>query len=197
MIKSISLGLALALGLVVLAQAVESDEAAKEELKSGLQPGDRIDAFEVVKVAGAPQDDVPEGTQLCYRCKLQNRPVVAVFAHQVDPELVALVKELNVLVAKNEKKQMGSFVNLLGEDQEKLAKEGKKLAKEAKADHVAIVVPVAHKNGEKHLKLNEKADVTVLIYKEGIIEKNHAFAKDQLKKESIAKVLKDTDVILQ
>ena len=80
---------------------------------------------------------------------------------------------------------------------EEASKEAKKLAKEAKAEHVAVVVPLAHKNGEEHLKLNEKADVTVLIYKEGIIEKNHAFTKDQLKKETIVKVLKDTDVILK
>jgi hypothetical protein len=197
MIKSMSLGLALALGLVVVAQAEETKEAAKEALKSGLQPGDRISAYDVVKVAGAPNDEVEEGTKLCYRCKLGNRPVVAVFAHEVDEELVALIKELNALVAKNEKKEMASFVNLLGEDQEALAKEAKKLAKEAKADNVAVVVPEEHKNGPEHLKLNEKADVTVLIYKEGVIEKNHAFAKDELKKEIIAKVLKDTDVILQ
>ena len=72
----------------------------------------------------------------------------------------------------------------------------KKLAKEAKADHVAVVVPVEHKNGPEHLKLNEKADVTVLIYKDGVIEKNHAFTKGGLEKDAIGAVLKDTGAIL-
>lgn len=196
MIKSISLGLALALGLIVAAQA---DEAAHEAqaLKSGLQPGDRIGAFTVTKVAGAPNDDVPEGTDLCYRCMLGNRPVVAVFAREVDEELVTLVKELNQIVAKNADKQMGSFVNLLGEDQQTLAKEAKKLAKVAEAENVAVVVPKDHKNGPDHLKLNKDAEVTVLIYKDGIIEKNLAFAKDAMCGECVKQVLKDSEVILK
>lgn len=192
MIKSISLGLALALGLVV---AVQADEA--KELKSGLQPGDRIGAYNVTKVAGAPNDNVPEGAELCYRCKLGNRPVVAIFAREVDEELVSLVKELNQVVAKNQEKQMGSFVNLLGEDQEMLTNEAKKLAKEAAAENVAVVVPIEHKNGPDHLKLSEEAEVTVLIYKDGVIEKNLAFAKDEMCSECVKQVIKDSEVILK
>lgn len=195
MIKSLSLGLALALGLVVASQADEAKE--QQELKSGLQPGDRIGAYNVTKVAGAPNDGVPEGAELCYRCKLQNRPVVAVFAREVDEELVALVKELNQIVAKNQAKQMGSFVNLLGNDPEMLTKDAKKLAQESEAENVAVVVPIDHKNGPDHLKLNENAEVTVLIYKNGVIEKNLAFAKDEMCGECVKQVLKDSEVILK
>jgi hypothetical protein len=47
----------------VLATAV----ANAEELKSGLQPGQHVAAFQVVKCGGAPDDGVKTGQQLCYR----------------------------------------------------------------------------------------------------------------------------------
>lgn len=39
---------------------------AAEELKSGLQPGDSVGAFQVVKCGGA-DDGVSRGDELCYR----------------------------------------------------------------------------------------------------------------------------------
>lgn len=41
--------------------------AAAAELKSGLQVGDSVGFFEVVKCAGAADDGVKAGQQLCYR----------------------------------------------------------------------------------------------------------------------------------
>jgi hypothetical protein len=40
--------------------------AVAAELKSGLQVGEFVGAFDVVKCAG-PEDGVQEGQQLCYR----------------------------------------------------------------------------------------------------------------------------------
>lgn len=41
--------------------------AQAEELKSGLQVGKGLPAFDVVKCGGAPTDGVAEGKTLCYR----------------------------------------------------------------------------------------------------------------------------------
>lgn len=41
--------------------------AIAAELKSGLQEGDSVGAFDVVKCAGAEGDGVKEGQELCYR----------------------------------------------------------------------------------------------------------------------------------
>jgi hypothetical protein len=38
-----------------------------DDLKSGLQPGKSVPAFDVVKCGGAPDDGVAVGRQLCYR----------------------------------------------------------------------------------------------------------------------------------
>ena len=47
--------------------------------KSGLQVGERIGAFYVTKLAGAEDDGVAVGKNLCYRCKNGGRPQVMVF----------------------------------------------------------------------------------------------------------------------
>ena len=41
--------------------------ASAEEIKSGLQAGQSVGAFDVVKCGGAPDDGVAQGKQLCYR----------------------------------------------------------------------------------------------------------------------------------
>jgi hypothetical protein len=41
--------------------------AGADELKSGLQPGQSVPAFNVVKCGGAPDDGVKVGQTLCYR----------------------------------------------------------------------------------------------------------------------------------
>jgi hypothetical protein len=41
--------------------------AAEEGLKSGLQVGDAVGPFNVVKCAGAADDGVKVGDELCYR----------------------------------------------------------------------------------------------------------------------------------
>ena len=64
------------------------------ELKSGLQPGDRVGAFEVQKCGGAVNDGREVGSNFCYRCMLGNKPVVMVFARKADPSLQALVNQL-------------------------------------------------------------------------------------------------------
>ena len=68
----ITLALALLLALV--------SHATAAEIKSGLQPGDLVGAFDVEKCGGAVNDGKEVGTNFCYRCMLGNKPVVMVFA---------------------------------------------------------------------------------------------------------------------
>ena len=78
------------------------------ELKSGLQIGDRPPAYNVKDITGPS-----EGTSLCYRCKFGDRPVVNIFAREMTPEVIALVKQIDGIVGKNEEKKMAAFVTLL------------------------------------------------------------------------------------
>ena len=168
-----------------------------EELKSGLQVGESIGAYDVEKCAGNANDGVEEGAKLCYRCKLGNRPVIAIFTRSTDESVSNLMKELDAVVAKNEEKKAASFVNLLGESPEKMKAGAKKLVDKSKAENIAVVVPVDGDNGPEALNLNPKADVTVLIYNKGKIEANHAIAAGKLDKKAIQAIIADTDKILK
>lgn len=183
-----TLGLAVALAATV--GLVRADD-----LKSGPQVGDSLAAFDVTKVAGAPHDNVEVGKELCYRCKLGNRPVVMVFARKVDSGLTMLTKELDATVAKNSDKKMGSFVNLLGEKTETLTADAKKLAEEAKLANVAVVVPVDHAKGPADYSINPKAQTTVLIYKAGKVVANHS-TDSALDETAVKKIIADTAKIL-
>ena len=48
----------------------------------------------MTKGAGAEQDGVKEGKNLCYRCRNGARPQVMVFTRSTDPAVVDLVKDL-------------------------------------------------------------------------------------------------------
>ena len=144
------------------------------ELQSGPQPGEYLGAFTVTKAAGAESDGVEVGQQLCYRCRMGNRPMVMVFAHQTDAALAGLVKQLDNLVARNEEKKMGSFVSLLGPEPKQLAEAARQFVETHKIEHIAFVVPAEHAAGPKSYKLNSDADVTVLIYRHGKVMANYA-----------------------
>ncbi len=98
----------LCLGLLLAGASL----AVAAELKSGVQPGDSIGAFDVVKCAGAVDDGVSTGDKLCYRCKYGSRPMVMVFTRTTDGKVADLVKKLDAVVAKNADDKLAAFVNL-------------------------------------------------------------------------------------
>jgi hypothetical protein len=167
--------------------------AKAEDMEAGLKAGDAIGAFNVEKCAGAPEDGVAVGTKLCYRCKLGNRPMVMVFSRSSVPtdKVAAIVTELDKTVAANKDKNLASFVSFIGADAEALKAEAKKVESAAKASNVALVVAKDQPNGPKGYKINEDADVTVIIAKEGKVTASYAVKADGLSKDLIAKVVAD------
>lgn len=185
----------LSLASFVVGLLVSTGQAA--ELQSGPQPGEYLGPFTVTKAAGAESDGVEVGQQLCYRCRMGNRPMVMVFAHQTDTALAGLVKQLDNVVAKNEEKKMGSFVSLLGDKPKQLAETAKQFVETHKIEHIAFVVPAEHTAGPKSYKLNSDADVTVLIYRQGKVMANYAIPAGGLTDEVVKKIVADTSKILE
>jgi hypothetical protein len=167
--------------------------ASAEELKSGLQKGEGIGAFTVEKCGGAGDDGVAVGTNLCYRCKLGGRPMVMVFARTADDKLASLVAELDKTVAANKDKKLASFVNFLGSDADELKAKVAKFEKSAKAGSVALVIPDDQPNGPKGYKINESADVTVILAKDGKVIANHAVKSGGLDKDAVKKIVADAE----
>jgi hypothetical protein len=169
-----------------------------EELRSGPQPGETLGAYEVTKVAGAPDDGVPVGQQLCYRCKMGNRPVVMVFSRRPDRALARLVRRLDTVVDQNKADHnMASFVSLLGDKPDQLATDSKKIVDETKVKNVAFVVPKDQPNGPETYNINPQVETTVLIYVKGKVVANLALPPGGLNDEADEKIVADTAKILK
>src|SRR5260370_235268 len=127
------LALSCATGAMMFLSAVFLSASARAaEFRSGPQVGDLVGAFEVVKAAGAADDGVAVGDELCYRCRMGNRPMVMVFARTPDAALAGLVTQLDKIVADNKEKKMGSFVSPLGEKTGKIKSPAKSLVEKNK-----------------------------------------------------------------
>ncbi len=171
--------------LAVLALTVK---VQAEEIKSGLQPGKLIGAFNVTKCAGADEDGVKVGQELCYRCRNGGRPQVLIFTRSPkDKNVVKFIQELDKAIGENSDKQLRGFVSVLAEDKEEASATAKEVAKSSKTKNVPFVVPNEFENGPADYGLNSKAEVTIILANGGKVQSNHAVAT--------AKDLKVDDVI--
>ena len=187
---SITLGLA-----VALLAAFATVRAA--ELKSGLQPGDLVGAFDVEKCGGAVNDGKEVGSNFCYRCMLGNKPVVMVFARKADKSLASLVKELDKHVAKNADQKLSSFVNLIGANPDELKAAAKQFAAKNQVENVALVVPQENENGPAEFNVSPAAEFTVTIYRNGKVAASHAVGEGGLDDAEIKAIIADTAKILK
>jgi len=162
---------------VVMTLAVCGLSVSAEDIKSGLKAGDSIGAFDVTKCAGAEKDKVAVGDNLCYRCKNGSRPQVMVFTRSTDAKVVALVKQLDEQIKKNEEAQLKAFVNYLGDSKDAASDAAKKLATTTKAENIPFVVPNEYENGPEDYGINAKAAITVIMAHEGKVKANYAYAR--------------------
>ncbi len=178
------------LSVAFVASAMFAGALIAAELKSGLQPGDDIPAYNVRDVTGPS-----EGRTLCYRCKYGARPVVNIFAREMTPEVVALVKEIDGLVGKNGEKKMAAFVTLLTNDPDKDEAKLKEIAKKEGLKNVPLTVfdGVAGPDG---YKIAEKANLTVTMWVDSDVKASHAFAKGGYKASNAKAIIEDTKKIL-
>ena len=180
-----------------VAVALVAGVAFAEEIKSGLQPGERIPAFDVVKVAGAVDDGVDVGDQLCYRCKYGARPMVMVFTRSTDKSVAELAQQLNDLVAKNSEQQLRAFVNVIGENRDALETSAKKFGTSNKLSNVPVVVPVEFENGPGNYGVTETAEVTVILAKGSKVIANHAFAPGKFDEAGVKSVVGSVPQLLK
>jgi hypothetical protein len=165
-----------------------------EEIKSGLQAGDDIGAFDVTKLAGAEDDGIEVGKNLCYRCKNGGRPQVMVFTRAADGKVVQLLQKLDGALAENSEKQLRAFVNVMGQDKEAATEHAKSLAESTNAKHIPFVVPNEFENGPDNYGINPDAAVTIILAEKGKVKASHAFSSaDDVEVES---VISDLEKIL-
>jgi len=168
---------------------VLSASLASADLVSGPQPGERVGAFTVTKVAGNANDGVAEGKSLCYRCKMGNRPVVMIFARTADESLAKLIDELEEELKEHEADKLTGFVNMIGGDAESLKAAAAKFVKDNGIERFAFVVPEDAENGPGNLNIAPEADLTVVCYKGGKVMASHAVKKGELNGDTIGAIV--------
>jgi hypothetical protein len=118
-----------------------------------------------------------------------------VFAKETGDALASLVKEIDKLVADNKSKQASSFINIIGEDREKLEETAKKFGESF--ENVAIVVPVEFELGPKDFGVSPDAGVTVMIYRGLKVSANHAIAPGKLDDKAVQAIIADAKKMLE
>ncbi len=175
--------------VLAAAAILVSASLASADLVSGPQPGDRVGAFTVTKVAGNANDGVAEGKSLCYRCKMGNRPVVMIFARTADGSLAKLINELEEELKEHEADKLTGFVNMIGADAESLKVAAAKFVKDNGIERFAFVVPEDAENGPGNLNIAPEADLTVVCYKGGKVMASHALKKGELNGDTIGAIV--------
>ena len=75
--------------------------------------------------------------------------------------------------------------------------DAKKFAADQKIANVPIVVPVEFTNGPDNFGINEKAEVTVMLYSGIKVKANHAFEAGKLDKKGVAAIVDDVPKLLE
>jgi hypothetical protein len=174
-------------GVVLLVAAAA---LAAEPKSAALQVGDAVEAFYVKDVTGPAA-----GTELCYRCRYGNRPVISIFTRKVTEPVASLAKEVDATVGEHADKDLAGFFVLLTDDPVSQEEGLKKLAK----DNGIRNLPLTTFNdvgGPRNYKLTKDADVTVMMWVDGTLQVNEAFKAGDLSKEKIAALVKSSEKIL-
>ncbi|MBI1313460.1 hypothetical protein GC176_19390 [bacterium] len=177
--------------LSVAAVLAVTSMVSADDVKSGLEPGSSVGAFQVRDITGPSK-----GKSLCYRCQYGGRPVVSIFARDVNDELVDLIKKVDKQVGENKDKDMKAFVVLLTDEPEAAAAKLEKVASTAKVKNVPLTV-FDGEAGPPSYKIAKDADVSVMMWVGSKVKVNEAFAKGKLTKDSVATVVKESKKILE
>ena len=175
----------------ILAVAIAVVAMTSMSFADGLPVGSDVAAFYVKDVTGPAA-----GTKLCYRCRYGDRPVVSIFAREVNGEVTSLIHDIDGVVGKNQDKDMKAFVVLLSDEPE--AKEGdlKKVASDAKVSNTPLTT-FDNNVGPPAYKITKDAQITVMMWVDGKLKVNEAYKPGELTQDKIAGLVGKTSSILQ
>jgi hypothetical protein len=162
------------LAVTWLATAIAGDSAVE-----CLEKGDSVGVFYVTKVAGAEDDGVKEGQELCYRCRYGSRPLVMVFTRETGGKLPELVKTIDAVVGEDDQSQLRGLVTFLGDDVAKVKEEASKFAGKAATKHVPVVIAKETQTGPKNYKLGD-SPVTIVVAVDSQVVATHRCAADEI-----------------
>ena|SRR5215469_1747562 len=120
-----------------------------------------------------------------------------IFSKKSDAALASLVKQLDGLIEEHKDAKLKAFVNLLGDDRDKLEKQAAKLVDDQKIKNIPVVVPVEYEDGPANYGLNPDAGLTVLFYRRMEVKTSRAFGASEFTKDQVSKLLEDVSKIVE
>lgn len=168
---------ALTLVFVVLSSA------AADPCKSGPQPNQRPGPYSSLVCVGKER-----GTQHCYICEAEDRPIVVVFARTLNEPLGKMVKKIDDAVKEHKAAELRGWVTFLADDQTKI---DPLVVKWAQQHAVSLPCGVFEDTvGPPTYLLAKEADVTVILSVKQKVVANFAFRAGELNDAAIADVAK-------
>lgn len=169
----------------------------EKKLASGPTLGTMPRVFYVKDVTGKHATEV----KTCYRCNYGSRPVVGVFAKQLDADTAKLLQGLDKTIAahlkseKNAARQMAGVFVMVTDDPDAAEAKLRRLQKNLNLKHVPLTV-FDGLDGPVGYRLSKDAAVTVSMWNKSDVKANLAFKNGkELKDDAIKKVLVTTQKI--
>lgn len=152
-----------------------------ETLKSGPQEGQRIPGPFNPLIVNGPD----AGQKRCQVCKNASRPVVLIFARQVNAPVASLLRKVDRAIGKSDT-ALGSFAVFIGTPQALEPSLGR-LAEKDKLKEV--VLGIDEDRGPTKYQIAAGAEVTVILYSRYLVQANFAFGKEELKDKDIDRIV--------
>ena len=176
---AVAAAVALAFAGVVSAQSITSGPPAGQKV-----PG----PFAPLNVTGPDAGD-----KVCQYCKNGVNPVAMIFARQVTPALVSLLKKIDAATAAHQDCRMGSFVTFLSDSPDLPAT----LKQVAEREHIQTTILCTFAPaGPASYKIAPDADVTVILYTHRTVKANYAFRTGELSEPAVDAIVADVAKIL-
>jgi hypothetical protein len=158
-------------------------------VKSGSQVGEKVPGpFAPLNVTGPDA-----GKKICQYCKNGAHPVAVVFAKQLTPAVVQLVKKLDAATAVSKERGLGSYV-VVCSDAAGVDQEIQGVAKQNQIQNTVLTLYKA--GGPERYRLAPEAEVTLLLYNHFTVKANHAFKPGELTEPAMNAILTDLGKML-
>lgn len=174
----------------LLTLAVALTTMVSMAVAGGLEIGEGVGAFYVKDVTGPAA-----GEKLCYRCRFGNKPVVSIFARDMNDNVATLVKQVDGVVGQNQSKNMAAFVVLLSDQPEATEDKLKTVAKSQGLSNTPLTT-FDGITGPPSYKIGQEAEVTVMMWVGGKLKVNEALKASDLSADKIKSLVGKTSEIL-
>lgn len=157
-------------------------------LRSGLQPGDKAGAFNVLDVTGPRK-----GNSLCYTCAFGKHAVVCIQAREISDTLIGAIRELDALVdspASIKGNSKHAFVVYITDDPVSAAKGLAEIARQHKIKNIPFTI-FDELTGPRDYKVTPDAEVTVMMWKDTVVAVNRAAVAGAVTRELADRVMQD------